>query len=375
MTKKIIAIVLIILTISALCIVPAVLETSGNVDDNENSSSVNSEVEESSNEEAVTTEQSDDSSIIDSDEPIIDLVGDTIVAKHGQLSVDGSNIVDKNGESYQLRGMSTHGIQWFPKYVSLGSFKTLRDDWGVNCIRLAMYTQSGIYQGEKDEELVRKGIDYCIELGLYVIVDWHILGDNNPNTNKTEALRFFGEISEEYSSYNNIIYEICNEPNGNVTWEQEIKPYCEDVIAVIRQNDKDNIIIAGTPTWSQEIDKVINSRLSDDNTVYALHFYADTHKQWLRDKAATCIENDIPIFVSEFGICDASGNGANNYSEAEIWLEFLDENNISYINWNLSDKNESSASFNSGASGDGNWLDDDLSAGGKWYRDWLREKL
>ncbi len=299
----------------------------------------------------------------------------TPVSGHGQLSVKGANIVDKNGDVFQLKGMSTHGLQWFPQYVNKNSFRSFRDDWGVNCIRLAMYTEENGYISSKEklEKEVRNGIDICVDLGLYVIVDWHILSDGNPNTHKTEAIEFFKEIASDYNDEPNIIYEICNEPNGNITWDGDIKPYCEDLIKEIRTLDGDAVVIAGTPTWSQDIDKAEASRLSDENTVYALHFYAATHTQWLRDRVSACAKKGLPIFVSEFGTCDASGTGGNNLTETESWLKLLDENKIGYVNWNISDKNETSACFKPNASADGDWTENDFSDGAKFFLNWIKK--
>lgn len=103
-----------------------------------------------------------------------------------------------------------------------------------------------------------------------------------------------------------------------------------------------------------------------NNVMYSLHFYADTHKQYLRDKMKTALNYNLPIFVSEFGICDASGNGNINENEANIWIDTLNSNNISWICWNLSNKNESSSLINSSCDKLNNWEESDLSPSGKW---------
>lgn len=213
---------------------------------------------------------------------------DTPFLRHGSLSVDGAYLVDSNGEKIQLRGMSTHGIAWFPDYINYDTFKYLRDDWNTNCIRLSMYTyESGGYcnggDKEKLKELIKNGIDYAEQLGMYVIVDWHVLNDKNPLEYKDEAILFFDEISKLYSEKDNVIYEICNEPNTTAPWE-DITSYANAVIPTIRANDENCVIIVGTPTWSQDIDKAADAPLEYDNIMYALHFYAATHTDWLRNR-------------------------------------------------------------------------------------------
>ena len=308
-----------------------------------------------------------------------DPAGATPVSQHGQLTLKGTQIVDKNGNAYQLKGMSTHGIAWFPDFVNEEAFRTLRDDWKTNVIRLAMYSgESEGYSGSnmaQHEALVKKGIDIAIKLDMYVIVDWHVLADQSPQVRKADALRFFEEISSTYGSYPNIIYEICNEPNGYATWEGDVKPYAEEVIPVIRKNAPKSLIIVGTPTWSQDIDKALANPLKYDNVLYALHFYAATHTDWLRERVTNCVNAGLPVFVSEFGCCDASGNGANDFVQTKKWLTLLDNLGISYANWNLANKAETSSAFKPSASANGSWSESDLSEGGAWIRKWFRGEV
>lgn len=295
------------------------------------------------------------------------------VATHGKLSVKGTSIVDKNGKTFQLRGVSTHGLAWFPQYDNKEAFSSWKD-FGGNVIRLAMYSDKGAGFSTSNYQLIYDGVDYATELGMYVIIDWHILSDGNPNTNKADAINFFKTMSARYANYDNVIYEICNEPNG-CSWASDIKPYAEDIIDIIRANDKDAIIIVGTPTWSQDVDEVSNNPITGEtNIVYALHFYAATHTDWIRNKAQTAINNGLPLFVSEFGMCDASGNGGNNFDEASKWISFLDSNNISYVCWNLSNKSETSALISSSCSKTGNFTLSDLSESGKWFANILTER-
>ncbi len=306
--------------------------------------------------------------------------GSTPVAAHGQLSVKGTQLVDENGNGYQLRGMSTHGLTWFPDFVNENAFRTLRDDWNTNVVRLAMYVDEWgngqCYMQNKDgsRQLVEKGTDICIKLGMYVIIDWHVLNPGDPTKYTDEAIKFFDEISEKYADYPNIIYEIANEPNGGAGWSGNIKPYAEKVIPVIRKHDKDAVIIVGTPTWSQDIDQALADPLDYDNVMYALHFYAATHTDWLRERVEKCVTSGLPVFVSEFGCCDASGGGSNDFAQTEKWLNLLDKYGISYCNWSMANKQETCSAFKPSASADGNWSESDYSETGAWIRNWFRSK-
>lgn len=300
----------------------------------------------------------------------------TPYGQHGALHVENGKLTDADGNTVQLYGMSTHGIAWFPQYINYDSFRTLRDDWNTNCIRLAMYTaEYGGYcaGGDKEQlkQLVKDGVSYATELGMYVIVDWHILSDCDPNQNKDEAIAFFREMAEVFADNDNVLYEICNEPNGGTSWDS-IKSYAEEVIPVIRAQKPDAVILVGTPTWSQEIDKAAASPLDDSNVMYTLHFYAGTHKDDLRNRLETCVQNGLPVFVSEFGMCDASGNGANDFDSTTKWLDLLNKYQISFCCWNLANKDESSSVFKASSTALSDWTDDDFNESGRWIRDYFR---
>ncbi len=289
----------------------------------------------------------------------------------GALQVSGTQLTNKDGHAVQLKGISTHGLSWFPEYVNKECFRQLREEWNVNVIRLAMYTSEygGYCSGGDQEalkELIRNGVEYASELDMYVILDWHILSDGNPNTYLDQARDFFQEMSQDYASRNNVLYEICNEPNGSTSWS-DIKAYAEEIIPVIRNNDEDGIIIVGTPNWSQYVDQAAADPISGyDNIMYSLHFYAATHKDSLRKAMTDAIDAGLPIFVSEYGICDASGNGSIDENQARKWIDVMNQYGVSYVAWNLSNKSETSAILSAGCNKTSGFTEDDLSSSGRW---------
>ena len=292
----------------------------------------------------------------------------------GALQVCGTALCDSEGRPVQLRGISTHGLAWYPEYVNEACFGELRRNWNMNVIRLALYTaEYGGYCEGGDKEQLRKlvcdGIEYARARDLYVIVDWHILSDSNPSTYCSEAKEFFAGISAEYRDADHILYEICNEPNGGTGWE-EIASYAREVIPVIRANDPDAVILVGTPNWSQYVDAAAAAPLSEfDNVMYTLHFYAATHREDLRERMKTAVDAGLPVFVSEFGICDASGSGAVDEAQADAWTELMDAYGISYVAWNLSNKNETSAILAPDCQKTEGFTQEELSASGRWlYR-------
>ena len=308
--------------------------------------------------------------------------GDYILARpsqNGALSVKGTQLVDEKGQAVQLRGISTHGIAWFPDFVNQDAVMQLSTDWGANLFRIAMYTdENGGYctDGDKEKlkELVTDGVEYAKQADMYVIVDWHILHDSNPLTHKAEALQFFKEMTEKLKGEKHVLYEICNEPNSGCSWE-DIKTYANEVIPVIRENAPEAIILVGTPTWSQEIDKPQNDPITGyDNIMYTLHFYAATHKEDLRNKMVNAVEAGTPVFVSEYGLCDASGNGGNDLGQAQSWIDTMDQHGISYAVWSFCNKEETSALIASSSRKTSGFTREDLSESGKWIYDMLHAK-
>ncbi|MBR6321301.1 MAG: glycoside hydrolase family 5 protein [Lachnospiraceae bacterium] len=298
--------------------------------------------------------------------------------KFQKLHVEGTQLVNEKNEPVQLKGISTHGLAWFPQYVNKECFHQLKTEWGCDIIRLAMYTQEnmGYMHSNGDQEalktLIDTGVKLCTEEGMYALIDWHILSDGDPNRYKDEACAFFDEMSAKYKDYDNVLYEICNEPN-NVQWDA-IKAYAEEVIPVIRKNDPDAIVIVGTPSWSKLVMAPTYDMLDYDNVMYTLHFYADTHRASLRKDAKDAMAKGLPIFVTEYGISDSSGKGAANTEEGDLWAEFLDEYKISSCCWNLSNKDETCALIKPECVKTSGFTDDDLTDSGAWLKKYLQKQ-
>ena len=312
---------------------------------------------------------------------------DTPVGRYGKLSVQKVDgyvapiMVDQNGVPTQLRGASTHGMHWFPQYVNQNAFQTLRDDWGINMVRLVCYPRDGGSVGyltggdstkQQLDTLIQNGVDYATKLGMYALVDWHVHA-YNPNEYLKEAKIFFTKYATMYKDHDNVLYEICNEPTGTNWYSgngKDLYTYCSEVIKTIRAIDPDAIIICGTNTWSQDVDQVAAKpmkALGYENIMYTFHFYSATHKENLMEKVRLATKDGTPIFVTEFGICSADGNGSYDPESADRWIALLDELNISFACWSYSNCNEKSAYFKSSCSNaGGDWTADDLTTTGKW---------
>ena len=302
---------------------------------------------------------------------------------HGKLHVEGMYLTDEHGEKTRLKGVSTHNLSCFPQYINLKTMKYFADEWGISIFRLAMYSgradevngyaDSNDAQRQNLEEMVLTAVRDAASLGIYIMLDWHVLLECDPNVHTDMAVSFFKKMCPLLKAYDNVIYEICNEPNGeDVTWDR-ICNYANQVIPVIRGIIPDSVIIVGTPCWSQEVDKPAAEPLPYDNLMYTLHFYADSHRDYLRGVALKALEKGLPIFVSECGFCDAAGAGEINRNETAAWMELMAKYNISWIGWNLSNKDETSAFIKPDCDKLYDWTDDELREHGQLMKEYLKK--
>ena len=289
------------------------------------------------------------------------------VSENGWLQVVGTQLCNEAGEPIALRGMSSHGIQWYGQFTSSKAVANTAD-YGANLFRVAMYTGEGGYlsQPEAVKAKAAAAADAAIENDLYVIIDWHILSDGNPMSHVDEAAAFFREMARRYKDTPNVLYEICNEPNGNVSWSGDVKPYARRVIAAIREQSPKAVILVGSPTWSQDIHLAAADPLEGENLMYTLHFYAGTHGASLRGRIDGALAEGLPIFVSEWGTSRADGSGGVFLEESRVWLDFLDARGISWCSWSLCDKNETSAALRPGVPPEGPWGQEDLTESGRF---------
>jgi endoglucanase len=301
------------------------------------------------------------------------------VAKYGQLRVCERRLCQTDGTHVQLRGMSTHGIQWYANCVTKSSLRVLARQWQASVVRISLYVQDDGYETnpKKFTRLTSRLVRQASAHGLYVLIDWHILDPGDPQLNLDLAKRFFKAMTARFGDQPNIIYEIANEPNG-VTWAQ-IRSYAEEIIPVIRRRDREAPIVVGTPAWSSlgisensEPQEVIDNPLKARNLLYTFHFYAASHGQKYRD-AVKLTASKLPLFVTEFGTQRYTGNGPNNFVSTRKYLNLLDRRDISWVNWNFSDDRRSGAVFTQGTCDAGKFGDaTQLKASGKWIRSRLR---
>lgn len=294
-----------------------------------------------------------------------------VVSMHGALAVDGNKIVNKNGTPVCFAGNSFFWSNdgWGGEYYYKASVVSwLKKDWKSTIVRVAMgVDDDGGYLKNKAANLsrVKTIVDAAIKEDMYVIIDWH---SHHAENYSSDAVAFFKEMATLYGKKENVIYEIYNEPL-DISWSNVIKPYAEKIIAAIRAIDPDNLIIVGTPVWSQKVDDAASDPITKySNIAYTLHFYSINHKQWLRDRASAALSKGIALFVTEWGAVGYTQNDP----ESDLWMKWCKENKISHCCWAVNDKAEAWSSLVKGANSSGNWSDSQLTETGKYNRKIIR---
>jgi endoglucanase len=292
----------------------------------------------------------------------------------GAVKVSGNKILDYKGNPLQLRGISLSWSIWGgQKYYNTEVIDWLIDDFKINVIRLAMAIEpnGGYLQfPDKQKQFITDLTDHAIKRGIYVVIDWH---DHHANINIKESKEFFVEMAKKYKGVPNVMYEIWNEPERESL--ETVKKYSEELIKEIRKYDSDNLIIVGSPHWDQDVDVISKSPIIGyKNIAYSFHFYASdkNHQEKLRNRADFAIKNGLPIIVTEWGVGESNGDGEFNRDKTAAWLKWMEDRQLSWINWNLTDKKETTAILMPRASVNGKWLEKDLTDAGKFIREQLR---
>ncbi len=297
----------------------------------------------------------------------VPLHAQTPVEKHGALRIEGNTFVDKNDEVVSLAGISLFwsNTGWGgEKYYNADAVAYIKT-WNAAIIRASMgIDASGGYLSDvSNKDRVKTVVDAAIDEGLYVLIDWHT---HHAEDYPGEAVDFFEEMATLYGHTDNVIYEIYNEPLP-VSWSDIVKPYADTVIRAIRAIDTNNIIVVGTPFWSQYVDEASLDPLDEyKNIAYAAHFYAGTHSATERGRITTALNNGIAVMITEWGGVEASGDGDVSYGNLNVWMNFIKQNHLSHCNWALNDKDEGASFLIPGSDPYGGWDDEDLTESG-WY--------
>ena len=292
------------------------------------------------------------------------------VKQYGQLQVKGAQLCDQQGEPVILRGVSLGWHNLWPRFYNKKVVQTLKQDWNCSVIRAAMgimIEDNYLENSEFAMQCMTPVIEAAIKQNIYIIIDWpsHL-------TKTAEAKEFFGRMAQKYGKYPHVIYEIYNEPVED-SWAS-LKKYATEVIGEIRKYDPDNVVLVGCPHWDQDIHLVADSPLQGfNNVMYTVHFYAATHGDSLRKRTEAAVKKGIPVFISESGATEASGDGKIDPESEEKWIQMCERLGISWVCWSVSDKNESCSMLLPRATATGPWPDDVIKIYGKLVKELLQK--
>ena len=305
------------------------------------------------------------------------------VSQYGQLMAGTNNsgqgriygscaAYSTSGNEVQVKGMSLFwsNEQTQNRYWRNDVITGEVDKQGIQIVRAAMAVDlqrfgSGHYfmngMTEYYQDLLDEAVQAAIENDIYVIIDYH---SHIAAENVNRAKEFFKIQAKKWGAYDNVIFEIfneplckpdhgawadisgnmCNEYGGMITWS-EIKAYAEEVIPVIRRYS-DNLIVVGTPQWSARPGDVVGSAIDDPNVAYTLHFYAGytddgATSGYNTSNADYAMSKGLSVFVTEWGTIGYDGAGTIgdpvNHSDAQnvSWQTWMNANKLSSANWNL----------------------------------------
>ena len=293
----------------------------------------------------------------------------------GQGRIYGSCEGVKDGAEVQVRGMS---LYWslMPQAMEFWTeegITTMVNDMKIQIVRAAMATKSsdnwngewnGIklkgWEGDQTNQtnFMKTVVEAAIKNDIYVIIDWH---SHSANQQTESAKTFFKEMAEKYGQYDNVIFEVFNEPE-DISWS-DVKNYANQVIQVIRQYS-DNLILVGNPKWDQNPSDAIGNEVTDskNNTAYTLHYYANSHcwegsYGWGDGNNDACegtkgekaMNAGLSVFISEWGTADASGGGTPNQDRNSKWQDYANKHKLSWANWSASYISEGTAAFQEGS--------------------------
>ncbi len=279
------------------------------------------------------------------------------------LKVEGTKLTNQSGKTVALHGVSMGWHSSWPRWYNPDAVAEVVDVWGADVVRAAIgvHSRNG-YIARPDEawQCLTGVVEGAIKNNAYVIIDWH-----SHAIATDEAVEFFTRAARTWGHHPNVIYEIFNEP-VNDSW-RDVKSYSRTVIEAIRAIDPDNIILVGSPHWDQDIHLAAADPLTGyDNIMYTMHFYAGTHKDELRARTQAAVDSGLPVFLSECGGMEATGNGPLDYESWDAWVKLMADNDLSWLAWSLSEKDESCSMIATPeVPATGGWRDADLKEWGR----------
>lgn len=273
------------------------------------------------------------------------------------VTVKGNKFIDPQGNELIFRGLCfsdpvklvSEG-QWNERYFAEAA------DWGANVVRFAVHPTNLNRMGwEETFSAMDQGIEWAKKHGLYVIMDWHSIGNlkdakyTNPmyDTDLEETLKFWTTVAQRYNDEPTVaLYEIFNEPTvtgedtGECTWE-EWKGIQEQIIDTIRVYNPDAICLCAGFNWAYDLTPVASAPIDRPNIAYVSHPYPmkrsePWEEQWEADFGF--VADTYPVICTEIGFCLENELGAHiPVISTDVYgkhiTEYFESKGISFTVW------------------------------------------
>lgn len=285
------------------------------------------------------------------------LLSVTALAQSGRIQVEKNQFVTANGEAIVFRGLDASDLYKLKKdgHWNKAYFQEIKN-WGANLVRLPVHPMHWRDLG-KDAYLkaLDQGVQWAREIGLYVIIDWHSIGnlrselfqDPMYETTRKETFEFWQTIASRYKDDTTVaFFELFNEPTthrgqlGTCTWAQW-RELMEELIVIIRAHEAKAIPLVAGFNWAYDLTDVATNPINAEGIAYVSHPYPMKREkpwqaQWTKDWGF--VSEKYPLFLTEIGFCGEGERGAHipvisDESYGEAITTYCDERKISYSIW------------------------------------------
>jgi aryl-phospho-beta-D-glucosidase BglC (GH1 family) len=269
-----------------------------------------------------------------------------------RIMVQGNKFVDEKGDTILFRGLSISDPDkiadqgnWTKKH-----FEQVKE-MGAMIVRLPVHPVA--WRNRTPEgylELLDQAVSWCTDLGMYVIIDWHSIGNlcmelfQNPmyNTSKTETYEFWRTIAGHFRGHNTVaFYEIFNEPTqfngllGSMSWS-DWKEINEKIIKLIRAYDNETIPLIAGFDWAYDLTPLHYDPINAEGIGYVTHPYPMKRKRpwenkWEENFAFAA--GRYPVFATELGFGLKEGEEVDDNHYGNLIINFLEKRGISWAAW------------------------------------------
>jgi endoglucanase len=268
------------------------------------------------------------------------------------VRVQGNKFVGPGGQAILFRGLSISDPDKIVKqgHWNKGHFEKVKE-MGATVVRIPVHPAAWRERTPREYlKLLDQAVDWCTELSMYVIIDWHTIGnlhmelfqDPMYDTTQKETYEFWRTIAHHFKGTRTIaFYELFNEPTlyrgqlGSASWS-EWKTLNEDMIRLIRAFDTEKIPLVAGFDWAYDLTPLHQEPIEAEGIGYVTHPYANKRSKpwapkWEEDFGFAA--SRYPVFATEFGFSTGRGPEAADEDYGKAIINYLEDRGISWAAW------------------------------------------